>query len=497
MLRRKRGPRNGADSTLFRVGICGEGSVLELLAGIIGQGVFAETFPGITVVGRIAGQAGKKLPPLPGKMGKVQRYASVKEFFEDHPDCNVILDLDGSRREEIRQYAPAGVTMLGAEVVNSFCQSALDGSMIIGGGARLRRARDMFAILINQLDEDVIILDATGRIIEVNQHVLDRKGGRKSDYIGRLCQELDGEDLCCGTGAVCPWREAAGISKRIHSTVHKVTEDGKLQYFRIYAFPLTGEDGLTRRMVLMRRDITERVHIEQRLQQSEKMAAIGELSTYIAHEIRNPLFAIGGFANSLLRAGDLSESSREKAKIILEESHRLDAILKSILNFARPMDQSLGDVDVREVLEQTVGLMSLGDEAKGIKTVLKVAPGLPKITGNPDQLKQCFINLVKNSQEAMRDGGTLTLSAYLESGRVVLTVEDTGCGIPPELHETIFNPFFSTKDKGAGLGLAMTKKIVEELGGSVSVFSKPGQGTKFIFHLKPALAVENKEQTNG
>ena len=136
-------------------------------------------------------------------------------------------------------------------------------------------------------------------------------------------------------------------------------------------------------------------------------------------------------------------------------------------------------------------LMCIGSVERGIKAVVDIAPNLPKVMGNAENLKQCLINLVKNAIEAMPDGGTLTLRAYRDDGRVIILIQDTGMGIPPELQEQVFSPFFSTKHGGAGLGLAMSRKVIEEMGGKVLLKSKPGEGTTLILRLPAALAVDD------
>jgi signal transduction histidine kinase len=268
-----------------------------------------------------------------------------------------------------------------------------------------------------------------------------------------------------------------------------VDQEGRVQYFRIYTYPIFNESGELTHVVEMRRDITSRTRIEQRLQQSERLAAIGELSTYIAHEIRNPLFAIGGFANSLLRSDRLGEDDRSKVRIILDESKRLDGILKSILNFARPTNAKTHEVDVNSVVRETMEVMNLGCKQQGICMHRNLSPGLARAKGDPELLKQCLINMIKNSIEAMEEkGGDLTVSTAMEENFIVIRVEDNGRGIPEENLPKVFNPFFSTKDKGSGLGLAMTKKIVDELGGRVELDSAPGAGTTISLYLPPILA---------
>ncbi len=473
----------------FTIALVGNSRIWQLLIGILGREEFIESFPWVRIVGRVAGKnaAGEPLPPA---MAAVPVYPDCAELFAAHPDVAMVCDLsgDGSGMEELRRTAPPSTTLITEEAVHLFCRATAAGSLVIGGGARLRRARDIFTTIIDQIEEDVLVLDQSSRIVDVNSHLVDRLGGGKDDYIGRTCADLQTLDVCYDE-AMGVFEQTVHSGKRMAQMYSKVTDDGRMRHFRIYAFPIAAEVGHTHRVVLMRSDTTAHVQIEQRLQQSEKMAAIGELSTYIAHEIRNPLFAIGGFANSLLRSTSLDDTAREKARIILEESKRLDDILKSILNFARPTDQAVGEIDTNLVASQTVELMGIGSDERHILIAAELAPELPKVRGNAEMLKQCLINIVKNAQEAMPQGGAIRVRTRLVGANVLLQVQDDGVGIPPELHERVFSPFFSTKDKGAGLGLAMTRKIIEEMGGRVHLSSQAGKGTTISLTLRPMLAV--------
>ena len=354
----------------------------------------------------------------------------------------------------------------------------------------LQRERTLLSTVIDQIPDDIILLDAAACVVEINLAAVERGGGRREDYVGRPCWESlgDFQSVCeLSVGDEDFWQAVRKGGRHEHVQT-KVDEKGRMHYFRVYSYPVSGPDGELSYIVLLRRDITQRTYMERRLQQSEKLAAVGELSTFIAHEIRNPLFAIAGFANSLLRTPGLDDKSREKVSIILEESNRLDTILKSILNFARPTQGKAGQVDVGLVAGQTMELMAFGCQNQKIEVKMEIAPGLPMAKGDPELLKQCIINMVKNSMEAMPEGGLLTLRCYPRGDTVILEVVDTGRGIAAEHLDQVFNPFFSTKDKGSGLGLAMTKKILDEAGGSVELDSVVGQGTRVRLVLPPVVA---------
>lgn len=351
------------------------------------------------------------------------------------------------------------------------------------------------AAVVDGLEEDILLLDRDGRVVDVNRTMYARLGRSKGDIVGLHCSALEGGDFCRRPRGSCPYQETLATGRKAEAVHSQVGPDGRVQFVRVYTYPLNDESGRTTHVVEMRRDITARTFTEQRLQQAQKMAAIGELSTYIAHEIRNPLFAIGGFAQALLRRDDLAAEVREKVSIIMEESRRLDAILRSILNYARPSDARAGAaeaVDVNLVVAETVRLMSIGCEPEGIRLVTDLAPDLARAKGVAELLKQCLVNLLKNSMEAMDGrGGVISVRTAMSGAMVLVQVRDEGAGIPEEIRDKIFNPFFSTKDTGSGLGLAMIRKIVEEAGGSVELESKVGLGTVVTLLLPPALAVDH------
>jgi len=409
------------------------------------------------------------------------------------PGVNLLIDLTGMLlagpgRESIAGgigiFGPAEAeALLGILATDPECRRCRQ---------ELVRTKLLLHTIINQMQDDIILLDAGGRIIDLNDVNLERLGVTRREITGKPCWET-----LTGYGKFRDSREDFDNFKRIllENTQNdfvdtRVDDQGRLQYHRIYAYPLFIDgEGEMSHIVVMRRDITQRTYMENRLQQSEKLAAIGELSTYIAHEIRNPLFAIAGFANSLMRSKSLDDAARDKAQVIIEESNRLDKILKSIVDFARPTDSMSGEVDVNRVVQETMDVMSIGFAQKGVEVGLDLASRPPKAKGDDEMLKQCLINLIKNAAEAMEEGGKLTVATDFDGRFISLSVTDTGRGIPPEFMDQVFNPFFSTKGKGSGLGLAMTRKILDGIGGAVDLTSTVGKGTTVTLFIPPILAV--------
>ena len=345
------------------------------------------------------------------------------------------------------------------------------------------------------MDEEIALLTPDGTVLDANAPLVARLGLSREAAIGLSATAVfpDFPDLVAKDPAGPPILETLSRARTATRESSRLDKRGRLRYLRTTFYPVPGPNGALAQLVAVRRDITQDVFLERRLQKSERLAAIGELSMFISHEIRNPLFAIAGFANSLLRAKDLGESSREKAAIILAESKRLDDILKDIINFARPLAAKPGEADLGEVARRTMALTRLGLESQGIAVALDLAPDTPMARGDPETLAQCLLNCLTNAKEAMPGGGTITVSTGRRGSQVFLAVADNGPGIPPDVLPQVFNPFFTTRDKRSGLGLAMTKKILEDLGGSVEIESAPAAGTTVTLLLPPYLELPNEE----
>jgi PAS domain S-box-containing protein len=231
------------------------------------------------------------------------------------------------------------------------------------------------------------------------------------------------------------------------------------------------------------RDITEYKEIEARLVHSERLAAIGNTVSHIAHEIKNPLLIIGGFARQLLKTPALDPKDQKKLTIIAEEVSRLEAMVGEMRDFVRlpPPQKSFGQLDL--LLEEILLLFETAFKEQNIRVRRVDREPLPRLHFDPQQLHRVLMNLFKNALEAMPQGGELTIATRVENNQVEVSISDTGEGMPPEVRANIFQPYFTTKEKGTGLGLAICKNIVEEHGGCMLVDSQPGKGSTFTIQI--------------
>jgi len=267
----------------------------------------------------------------------------------------------------------------------------------------------------------------------------------------------------------------------------------RISFLFLIALPIGLLSGILRRdkekIESLNRDLSESLETMKRLQEKllevERLSALGRLTADVAHEIRNPLTAIGGFAKRLEKRLPEKTTEKEYAKIIVTEVARLERILRDTLTFSREAKFHLQHEDMNHLLAQTEAKFGEVCREKRLLLSVRPAPGLPPCIVDADQIRQALDNLVTNAIDAMTDGGTLTLATgtACENGThyVVIDVSDTGPGISPDLAKRIFEPFYSTKQigHGTGLGLSICKKIMEEHRGSIRMSAAPGGGAMF------------------
>jgi signal transduction histidine kinase/type II secretory pathway pseudopilin PulG len=227
----------------------------------------------------------------------------------------------------------------------------------------------------------------------------------------------------------------------------------------------------------------ELLESQERLLRSERFAAVGEAAAYVSHEIKNPLMVIGGLASQVERRLPDDPAAQEKMRIIQNEVRRLESFLGELRDFLRPAQPSKQQIDLNQVIQEVKALMGDAIKEKGVSLVDRLDPNLPLIQADPNQLKQVLLNLVTNALEATEDQGTILVSSGAKDAQVWFAVQDTGKGMAEAVQEKIFHPFYTTKDKGTGLGLAVINKIITDHHGTITVDSVAGSGSTFTVRL--------------
>jgi len=271
---------------------------------------------------------------------------------------------------------------------------------------------------------------------------------------------------------------------------------GDLRHATIFCSQITqaiNNAALYRQLENKIREIQE---MQSQLLQAEKMAAIGQLSASIAHEINNPLAGIMGFAEIVLKSDTLSAGQREDIETILRQSKRCGDIVKNLLQFSRRKKGGVNPMNLPPVLDAALQLAGFDLRRAEVEVIKSLPPELPSVMGDPAQLQQVFLNLIMNARQALegKKGGKLKILGSAEGGRVVLRFEDTRCGIPAENLGKVFDPFFTTKEagKGTGLGLSISYGIIEAHHGTIRVESRVGEGSVFTITLPADGEVTNE-----
>jgi two-component system sensor histidine kinase PilS (NtrC family) len=269
------------------------------------------------------------------------------------------------------------------------------------------------------------------------------------------------------------------------STRHEVSlprGDGTAVPVRLTFSGLHAGDDARVGLIATCEDLSAIREMEQRMRQADRLATLGRMSANIAHEIRNPLASLSGAVEALTSDALGTPERGRLAQIVLRESDRLNTIIKNFLDYARPAPLTVTAVDVTDLVDEVLLLV----EHRAEPPHLKVRRDLPASLVWPvdaQQMRQAIWNLCLNATEAMPDGGELGVTARVHDNRLCLELSDTGAGIPGEDLEHVFEPFFSTKAGGSGLGLAVVHRIVQDHGGSVDVRSTGGTGTTFTLRL--------------
>ncbi len=265
------------------------------------------------------------------------------------------------------------------------------------------------------------------------------------------------------------------------------------RFLEIRAMPRFDKNNQIIGLIHVVRDITERKQVEEALQRAEQMKMVGEWAAGLAHEIKNSLAGIKVSVEILGEETNISEEDKDAIVKAVDEIKRIDTLLRSLLNFAKPPKPQFTPVDINDILEKTIDFSlkhrSLPSNNLTAINILKdFDKNLPETLADPLQLQQIFLNLLFNASEAIRDGGTLSVkTAYDEKVHAIqVEVSDSGKGIDEKVKHKIFQPFFTTKSRGSGLGLAITKRFVEQHGGDICAENKPGGGAAFyvIFPVK-------------
>ncbi|HYQ60394.1 MAG TPA: ATP-binding protein, partial [Desulfatiglandales bacterium] len=255
--------------------------------------------------------------------------------------------------------------------------------------------------------------------------------------------------------------------------------DGRVIPLDVTLSSLKGEDGTVWGTIILCRDLTEVQSLKREVETSQRLASLGRLAAGVAHEIRNPLSSIKGFATYFKERYRDNPDDQKTSEIMIQEVDRLNRVITQLLEFARPPVIQKKRASLQSLIQHSLKMIERQATAKQIQVLAHLPSDIQEVGVDPDGINQVLLNLYLNAVEAMGQGGTLSVSLSADEGSpwVKIIVSDTGTGIGKEDLEHIFDPYFTTKQTGTGLGLAIVHKIVEAHGGEVRAESEIGRGT--------------------
>lgn len=477
----------------MRIAIVGGGQRCAELIELIEKHTFHEISPQVVAVADPDPQA----PGLvKAKARQLLVTADYNDFFK-RDDIDLILELVGQMDvyNDILAKKSPNVRAISEASAKLFWEISRVAQLHKQTDRKLQTTKTMYETMLNELiNEEVIVIGSDYRIIDANETLLRKTGLPREKIVGRHCYEVTHHLTapCTGDYHPCPLKETLSTGKASKAThVHFDRNNRKLLY-SISCYPLR-EKGRIIGAIEISRDITKEINMEKAMMLQEKMASIGRLSAGIAHEINNPLTTVLTTAMLLQEDLDPSDPLFLELKTISDETLRCRKIVKGLLDFARQNKPEKKQNDINAIVTESLMLTKKQAAFTDVTLSKTLTPGIPKIYVDKGQIQQALINLFINAVEASQPGDQVVVTTGLNQTdqMVEIEVSDRGHGIDEETLPRIFDPFFTLKDAGNGLGLAITHGIIEQHGGIIEVNSTSDEGTRFTVRLPIEKGVQN------
>lgn len=353
--------------------------------------------------------------------------------------------------------------------------------------AQLEENKEMYRLLVENFQDTVGIITKSGHWIYINDTAKKLFGvTRKEEVIGKSIFDFI---YAASHEEIKRQLSQNGINGAFELTVSR--HDGLKKYVQVKLIPTIYKERETFQILI--RDLTNQKKAEEIMHRTEKLSVVGQLAAGIAHEIRNPLTAIKGFTQLLKK-----EDNNDYLEVMLSELERIEDIVSDLLILAKPQPSKKEQVDIGLLLDETVDLFRSEAILHNVEIFSEIELTTPFIKGESNKLKQVFINLLKNAIEAMPDGGKITVSAIRTNNeQIVVKIMDEGIGIPEERMPNLGEPFYSTKEKGTGLGLMICNRIIKNHGGTMNIESEINKGTTISVFFPAFSPPENMKKSPG
>ncbi|MDA8124203.1 MAG: ATP-binding protein [Deltaproteobacteria bacterium] len=354
----------------------------------------------------------------------------------------------------------------------------------------LGRMRTYMENVVESMADGLVSVDREGRIVTLNRQAGDILGAGPAFLSGKKIKEILGEQI----GNLLLTTDEQPLV-RVREIEFSGKQGGKIP-LSVSVAPLKGDDGQEMGAVLLIRDLREIRALQEKVARGERLASLGRLAAGMAHEIRNPLSSIRGFAQYFAKRFSGQAEEQGYALVMVKEVDRLNRVITDLLDFARPKEPRREVCLLESIAEQALNLLDQDLKSRKVVVTKHYEADLPTVLADRDQITQVFLNLLLNAMESMPEGGEIRIGMSRVDAPLgaEILIADRGEGIPEEDLNKVFDPFFSRKRKGTGLGLAIVHQIVTGHGGEIGVESRPGEGTRFRFRLPSDRSLKNGEK---
>lgn len=350
---------------------------------------------------------------------------------------------------------------------------------------QLVNIQDYMQAILRSITSGVITVGPDGSVATVNVAAERMIGLPEAEMVPRRIGTLFRDDGGIDESLM---RFLQGQTPKMVADIEAVTLDGRTLHAKVAMARMRDVGGRVFGAVVTLEDVSEVRALTDQLIRADRLAAMGELTAGVAHEVRNPLGIIRASVQLVEDSNGDPARVKEATRVIKQEIDRLDKVIKALLDFGRPSAPTLRQTNVEDVVNDVVLFTRQFAGQANVEIETSYSAADPTVMADADQLKQVFVNLVSNAVQAMEDGGgVIRVRVWDDDSFVLVSVADTGPGMAPEVLEKVFDPFYSTRDGGTGLGLTIVHRIIDQHGGRVEVESAPGQGTTFTVAL-PARA---------
>ena len=383
------------------------------------------------------------------------------------------------RKDNTYRYIESQVTCISNDNNTSFIVVSRDVTERHLAETKLRLSERKHRVILEHSNDLICMMNQEGIVVYASPSYKSLLGYEQEEVVGNdILTFIHSEDNDTCQNVI---QQLKDTKEPVTTIYRKLHASGQVLMLEAKGMAVVDDDGEVNHFVFISRDITEKIKLEQYRENNEKLTIIGDVAAGFAHEIRNPLTSIKGFVNLLAR--DAGDSERSYHKIIEDELSKIEEVVDGFISLAKPEAGDISEVSLLKLVKNAISFLTPQASSKNIRININSQLKTIVIRCQRNQMKQVFINILKNAVEAIEQDGQINVILEEQRNKVCIVIQDNGIGMEEERLERIGVPFYTNKEKGIGLGMTMSNKIISEHQGEIQIESQPGEGTRVVIHL--------------